>query len=35
MKEWVTLDEYHDFVKQGLITDSLTLSAMSLFKMNK
>lgn len=32
---WITLDEYHDFVKQGLITDSMTLSAMSLFETNK
>lgn len=31
---WVTLDEYHKFVKEGLITDSMTLSAMSLFELN-
>lgn len=29
---WVTTKEYQSFVQQGLITDSMTLSAMSLFQ---
>ena len=32
---WVTLDEYHSFIKQGLITDSMTLSGMTLFENQK